>query len=492
MIAYFSRIVLAVMLLSTTLLLGWSSQANAKDLAIAKPVQTCESLANSIITLDDGTPVRLASATEVKTIVAPPYCSVKGYVAPQVGFEMHLPTANWHQRFLYTGCGGFCGQANIWAPASDQCPVVQNGEMATIASDLGHSSSDVSDAVWASNNTQAKKDFGYRGVHVVTLAAKAIIKRFYGQTAVYSYYTGCSDGGREGMMEAQRYPEDFNGIIIGAPVIDETTNNTLYHAWIFQHAFHRDGTPVFSDSALKLLHAAALKACGATTDTSPRIADPQHCKFDPQILACGSTISETCLTVEQVADARALYSGPVDGAGKALYFGFMPGSELTWNDQATGSKFFATNFISYIASEHPASNFDLWSIKFNAESLRELGGMAPILDATDPDVLPFRDHGGKLMVWHGWADTGVPPMSTVTFTSAISKLATKRPGSDFMRLYMLPGVYHCGGGGPDRIDLVTPMMAWVEDGIQPGAVTATARLYGRVTTATQIDPSLIQ
>jgi hypothetical protein len=217
-----------------------ATPADAHELGIVRPVTTCEGLAGTQLLLEGRIPARIVSASQVSDEAASPYCAVKGYVAPQVNFELRLPTNNWTQRLLFTGCGGFCGAIRIRAQAAEQCQPVQNGELAIVATDMGHSSG-LADTVWAAGNEQARIDFGHRGVHVVAMAAKQIIAMFYGQKARYAYFGGCSDGGREGMMEAQRYPTDFNGIIAGAPVINVTANNSLYHAWIVRHLLERDG-----------------------------------------------------------------------------------------------------------------------------------------------------------------------------------------------------------------------------------------------------------
>jgi feruloyl esterase len=177
-----------------TLALLWRSPAEARALDAVKPVVSCESLTGVRLLIDGGVPARIASASYVAIGNPSPYCAVKGYVAPQVNFEIRLPTDNWTQRLLFAGCGGFCGQVRLQAQAAEHCQPVESGELAVVATDMGHSAA-ISDAVWAAGNQPGRVDFGYRGVHVVTLAAKQIIARFYGQSARYAYFSGCSDGG---------------------------------------------------------------------------------------------------------------------------------------------------------------------------------------------------------------------------------------------------------------------------------------------------------
>ena len=439
----------------------------APDFAAVKPVAACENFGNSALALGDGTPVRIESAARA-VVDGHAFCTIKGYVAPQVRFELRLPLERWHQRLLFTGCGGFCGQVAIRVQAAEQCAATGNAEMALVSSDLGHSSGS-SDTLWASGNPQGQRDYGYRGVHVVTQAVRQIIKRYYGQLPRYSYFSGCSDGGREGIMAAARYPEDFDGIVAGAPVVNVATNNSLYHAWLVRQLSRRDGSLVFSDADLKSLYEAQLKACPVTGPATGVIADPRACRLDLNTLG---------LTSEQVDAARAIYSGPLDEHGLPLYFGAPPGSELTWNSQVPGSRYFATSFISYVASDPPLVDLDLWSVRFTRESYRAYNRTGPMMNAVDPDISAFSKRGRKLLLWHGWGDAGVPAMSTVRLYEGLQKrLGVVAAGT--VRLYMFPGVYHCGNGpGPDRIDLLTPLMDWVEHGVAPGPVKASSRSEG--------------
>jgi feruloyl esterase len=300
-------------------------------------------------------------------------------------------------------------------------------------------------------------------VHVVTQAAKALVARYYGKAPRYSYFSGCSDGGREGVVAAMRYPTDFDGIIAGAPVVNTAMNNSLFHAWLVRHLSRRDGSLVFSDAVLRRLYDAQLKACPLTAGGV--IADPRDCRLD---------LSTVGLTDEQVAAAKAIYSGPLDEQGKALYFGAPQGSELTWNQQLPASRAFAASFISYVASSPPLKALDFWTVKFDRKSAAAYTRVSSVIGAVDPDLSAFRKAGGKLILWHGWGDVGVPAGSTVALHHGLRQ----RLGAgsrDMLRLYMLPGVYHCGNGpGPDRVDLLSPMMAWVEQGLPPGIVMATS------------------
>lgn len=437
-------------------------QPSGGGLAVVAPTQECTGLAMTALALPDGTPVRVETAA-VQSHDGHGYCTLKGYVAPQVRFELRLPLQGWRQRLLFTGCGGFCGQVNIRVQAADRCSAITHGEMALVSSDLGHSAAG-SDTLWAAGNPQGLKDYGHRAVHVVTQAARALITRYYGQDARYRYFSGCSDGGREGVMAALRHPEDFHGVIAGAPVVDVATNNSLWHAWLVRHLSRRDGSLVFSDADLQRLHRAALAACGGTAAALGVAAHPPACR--PDLAPLG-------FSEEQQRMAAALYEGPVDERGRPLYFGAPPGSELTWNAQVPGSRFFASSFIGFVGSEPPVAGLDLWDLQFTRANHRAWTRAAPVINAKDPDLRAFHKAGGKLLLWHGWGDAGVPAGSTVALYQGLQQRLGMDAAQQMLRLYMLPGVYHCANGpGPDRIDLLTPLMAWVEAGAAPGDIVA--------------------
>ncbi|MEP7004561.1 MAG: tannase/feruloyl esterase family alpha/beta hydrolase [Sphingomonas bacterium] len=440
-------------------------------------------LAGAEIAPAGAAPARITSAKLVAGSIAP-YCEVRGYVAPQVKFELRLPTQNWMQRLMFSGCGGFCGTIDFRIPASDGCSAIENGEFALVTSDLGH---DSRDTVWAARNPQGRIDYGHRAVHVVAVTAKAIVARFYGRPQAYAYFNGCSDGGREALMEVQRYPDDFNGVIAGAPVINDTANNSIFHGWSAQHLRRADGAPMFTPADLAVLHAAALEACDSSGDgvQDGVVGDPLNCRFEPGTVTCRDGHTTGCLSGEQVQAARALYSGPRDPSGKALYYGRPIGSELSWN--IFDASAFAESFIRYMTTEEPQP-FDLASVSYDATALAHYNAQAGVFNALNPDIREFQRKGGKLIMWHGWGDAGVPPMSSIEYYRAVRR--TVGAGTDaFVKLYMLPGVGHCGfGEGPDMINLVDAMIAWAEDGVPPGAVQASRRNYGRTVQTRPIYP----
>lgn len=467
---------------------AWATPAAARDLSIVKPAVDCASLAETDVAAVGNPPARIVSAAVVNAPSGTPYCEVRGYVAPQVKFELRLPTQNWTQRLLYSGCGGFCGRVDFRIRAAEGCAAVENGELAVVASNLGHDTPDGNgDTVWAADNNQAKIDYGYRGVHVVAVTAKEIIQHFYGRAAAYAYFNGCSDGGREAMMEVQRYPLDFDGVVAGAAVIHNTVNNTVYHAWNTQHLERSDHSPIFSAANLTLLHQAALDACNGTPDGTKGsvIEDVAACRFDPAVASCARMQRDGCLSSEQLSAVRAIYAGPIDEAGRPLYFGMPIGSERAWS--GPGLAVMARAFVRYMASNEVAPESSL-NIRYDRASFDRYNLLGSIYNATDPNIAAFQGRGGKLIMWHGWADIAVPPMSTVEYYRAVKKHLG--PAADnFLKVYMLPGVGHCGGGdGEDRINFLDPIMAWVEDGKAPDGMDATRKVFGRTISTRQIQP----
>lgn len=478
--AAFAGLLLAVM--------GLAPATQAKPLGYVAPAMKCEALVGMAlppVDKDDAW-ARIETAVTVTANTPSPYCDVRGYTAPQVFFNMRLPLENWTQRMLYTGCGAFCGNDTIRVQSAETCVPVTNGELAIIASDLGHRTSYNGDLIWAIGNDQGRRDFGYRGVHVTTQTAKKIIAKFYGQPQAYAYFSGCSDGGREAMVEVQRFPKDFDGVIAGSPSIYTTLNNTAYHSWVAKNLLKRDGTELFKIEDLGVLSKAVLAACAGPDGL---ISDLKACKFDPRSLQCARGVSKNCLSADQVASAAALYAGVRDPKGKWLYYGMPRGSELMWNWQAASSAPMAENFVNYLTDFVPQTKFSVWDLPFDDDSIAKFKKHTGDIDALDPNLEPFRKAGGKLILWHGLADQSISPELTIDYYDNVRKTMGVTAADEFTRLYLMPGMYHCRGGpGPNKLDALTMLMAWVEDGVAPGALHVTTSSYGRVSRAEDIQP----
>jgi feruloyl esterase len=485
-------------------------------LAVVKPVLDCSALVSVDLTDIGGAGSTITSATVTTTTVngaSVSLCAVKGTLAPANTFEVALPVSTWTQRFAELGCGGLCG--NLSDPTdlegvsfSYQCPLVQEGGFVTAATDMGHSGSD---ANWSSNEQQ-QADFAYRGQHITTLAAKKLIKAYYGQEQKYSYFIGCSDGGREALMAAQRYPKDYNGIIAGAPAAHFQIQNSVFHGWsVVANSTTGDstGNSVLYADKIAVLHKAVLAACADTPDGL--ISDPRACTFDPASIQCaaGATDTSQCLTAAEATAAGKIYGGPVDAttsermqAGRPLFGseGNWVGVEVPSTSTSTGtpvpvsSGVFSYNIVTgaynLIFTGSPAKpTIDTFGYTDANFYSTYLAANHPLYDATNPDLSAFQKAGGKLILWHGWADQHISPRYTIAYYEAMQSTMGETNVDQFARMYLVPGVAHCGGGeGLDSIDLVSQITGWVEQSTAPtsvmtyktdtaGAVTASRPVY---------------
>ena len=468
---------------SAIVIAAFAMPALALNLPAVKPAMRCDALAMANIDAAVGAKTQIASANTVQGGPEGDYCQVRGTIAPAVAFEVRLPLAGWTQRFVQTGCGGLCGHLDIRLEKADTCKPALNGEFALASTDMGHEGG--MDGSWGRDNYQARIDFAYRGVHVTTLAAKALIERFYRQKPRYSYFTGCSDGGREALMEAQRFPEDFNGIMAGAPAMNFTTQNSFYHGW--NAATNRDdkGTPVLTADKLPILHRAVVEQCDAADGLRDGlISDPARCHPDLSKIICQPGQDPSmCLTAAQANVAKEIYRGAHDAAGRGLVIdGPMPGSEINWGgvyvprpgQAGTMSAMTAEGTIRNLDSDpNPPANFSLNEFHFDADTFQATTRLHGLYDATDTNLGPFQKAGGRLILWHGLADPHISPMNTVAYYTGMQHTLGSSTVERFVRLYLFPGGSHCGGGeGPFDFDLMSAMLAWVEDNRAPGALVA--------------------
>jgi hypothetical protein len=465
------------------------SAATPATLAAVAPVTDCAKLGDADVSAAVGAKVHMTSATPVTDGKPAAYCRVTGYVEPMVKFEVRLPMSGWTQRFVQTGCGGLCGNLSIRVNNASGCYPADHGELALASTDVGHTGG--MDGKFGEKEYQLRIDFAYRGVHVTTLAAKALIDAFYGQPAKYSYFTGCSDGGREALMEAQRYPQDFNGITAGAPAMNFTTQNTFYHGWNALKNTDADGRPILTADKLPILHQVALNACDAADGLEDGlISDPLSCLVDSGVAECKPQQDEkTCLTHAQVQTARDIYAGAHDGdSDKFVLSGPMPGSELAWQgvyvpnpgDDRTMSATISTGTLKYLAyQENPADSYTLADLKFSRDSFTAATKLHGLYDSTDPDLSSFAKAGGKLIIWHGLADPHISPLNSIAYYSAMNRVMGDAEVQKFTRLYLFPGGYHCNGGeGPFNFDALSAIMAWVERGTAPFAIDASHQIGG--------------
>lgn len=459
---------------------GSNTGSAGSSLSVVAPVVNCSSLLAADITGIGGAGSNITAAAEVTTNGIK-YCQVSGTMPVKIGFQVLLPVATWTQRYMQIGCGGLCGSISLNAGAADGSEDVANGNFALASTDM----SGGSDGTFALDKDRTVA-FAYRAVHLTALVSKQLILQYYGQKQAYSYFNGCSDGGREAVMEAMRYPDEFDGIIAGAPAMLFQIQNSLHHGWLASSNKDADGKGVLLSSRLSLLHDAVVKACDALDGLEDGLlSDPRLCSFDPASIQCASDTAadtSTCLTSAEVQTATKFYQGPTDPAsGGRLTVGEQQyGSELAWSGVCVASSATASVMSESIAlaalrylvfADGPHTNFTIADLKFEDATLEKLRPRHALFDAVSPDLAPFRAAGGKLILWHGWADPHISPRTTIRLHEGLVTQMGEAAVNDFERLYLLPGVYHCGSGeGMSAIDLVTPMLQWVEAGVAPNAI----------------------
>lgn len=452
--------------------------------AAIQPVVSCASLATLDLTGVAGAPTVVRSARlEHFGARQTQFCLVKGYVAPQVQFELHLPTHGYTGRYLQGGCGGVCGV--FWdalIPTCDSQPAF-SGAFAVAFEDSGHVGASPMDVVWSANDAELRVDFAYRAAHVTALAAKALIAAYYGKPPADSYFQGCSDGGREALMEAERYPADFNGIVAGSPAI-WITPGVVRFVWEIK-VTHDGDRQILTPGAVELLHRAVLQTCDRLDGLQDgQIDDPRACHYDPASLLCRQgQLPPQCLTAEQIRVVRELYRGPTDKDGHFLYLGGEPyGSELTWlgaHALINGGTLLLENQIKYMTFDgHPPADFSWSGLTFDKQKLRTLIEKAGFYDASNADLKAFRRRGGRLILWQGTADSPAGSYSLLDYYQRVrNAVGGLRAARAFARVFLVPAVYHCEGGYiPYEEDFLGTMVRWVEQDRVPEKVIATAVL----------------
>ena len=457
-----------------------AADSNTLKNIIIPAQSSCESLNGLNLSQIGGQGSRITSTKEVTTNNAD-YCVAEGHLAPEVSFKVMVPKTTWTGRYMQIGCGGLCGNINMMVGAAAGCNTYNGNGFVVAATDMGHPASEYN----FGNDEQKRKDFAFRAQHLLAVSAKYITEQYYKQKPQWSYFNGCSDGGREALMEAQRYPNDFNGIIAGAAAMNFQTQNSLYHAWQAVSNTDKNGKAIITTKDLPLIHTAVVAKCDALDGQKDSIiSDPQACHFDPSVLLCKAGQKDgQCLTAKQVTTLKKLYEGPKDPTTgeKLIVAGPQYGSELAWAgvfipqtaDQQAMSHMVSLQALKYLNFvKNPDANFDLKDMKFDAATFKKLSELHPLYDATNPDLSAFKAAGGKLIIWHGWADPHISPLNSIAYHNAVGQALGVDRRDQFERLYLLPGVYHCSGGeGNSLVDFLTPMMQWVEQGIAPQAIT---------------------
>ena len=397
---------------------------------------------------------------------APAFCRVTGRAHPEagsdIGFEVWLPMADWTGRLRMSGNGGYSSAL----PYAGMVEALLDGSVA-VGTDTGHTGDDPD---FAAGRRQAITDWGYRAVHVSLVQAKAVADAFYGRAPDWSYFSGCSTGGHQGLMEAQRYPGDFDGVLVGAPGNYRTRLNAAF-LWQFVQNHDAEGRQILPASKLVLISQTSIAACRRDDDEPDQswITAPQECHFDPAVLSCVEADRADCLTVEQVAALRRMYAGATNPrTGAHIAYGWPPGSEAGWAaywaDPRDPTRPARENFWRIWAFED--ADWTWRDFDFDADWAWAHERLGPDIDADDPDLSAFRDAGGKLIQWHGGADPVVPLRDSIAYAAAVRGVAPD--SAAFHRLFVAPGVGHCGGGpGSTPQGLQTALEAWVEQGQAP-------------------------
>jgi tannase/feruloyl esterase len=407
----------------------------------------------------------------------PPFCRVAATLAPtsdsEIRIEVWMPVSSWNGKYEAVGNGAFSGSIPYPAMTS----ALARG-YATSGTDTGHAGNTAS---FADGHPEKVIDFGWRAVHEMTVAAKQIVAAYFDAAPKLSYWSGCSAGGRQAMKEAQRFPADFDGIIAGAPGLDWTgrASQAVRVAQALEQAEARLG-----EDQARLVHRAALDACDAGDGVKDGVIDnPASCRFDPATLACGSGDRQaSCLTPAQVATVRLIYSPLVNPNTRREIAGLAPGSELGWTDRGWSASARATGLeqFRYLVFRDPS-----WTLaKFRGESdaARAEEADRDTINALDPDLKAFFDRGGRLIHYHGWSDPQISPgNSTQYHARVVEALGSAGAAQRSYRLFMAPGMAHCGGGdGPNTFDMLAALEDWVEHGRPPDRIVASHAAAGRV------------
>ncbi|HET8698056.1 MAG TPA: tannase/feruloyl esterase family alpha/beta hydrolase [Gammaproteobacteria bacterium] len=472
---------------------GNASAAGCADLAKLSLQDTKITVAESIKSFTppgSGAP----GAPAPQALKIPSICRVAGVVSPAIKFEVWLPeTAAWNGRFQAVGGGGLAGVISYGALAE-----AVNAGYASASTDTGHESTD---SKWL-DDRQRIIDYGYRAIHEMTVKAKAVIDSFYGKAPEYSYFNGCSTGGRQGLMEAQRFPDDYNGIISGAPV-NTFTHLHMGQLWTAHATLKTPGAALTRDD-LTLVSKAVLEQCDAADGVKDGVLlDPRTCHFQPKTLECNGSQTQSCLAPAKVHALEMIYAGAKNPrTGVQIYPGLEPGGEGPqpgnpgWGMIMNGQGPFNidTAVLGGMAFRNP--QWDWRTFDFDKDVTIVDNKLYGVLNAVDPDLRDFKNHGGKLVIYHGWADPGVMPQRTVDFYQEMIDFAAKAHGgdgvaytNDFTRLYMVPGMGHCrGGNGPDQSDWMSVISGWVEHNKAPTSVVASSVRDGKVVTTRPLCP----
>ncbi len=415
----------------------------------------------------------------------PAFCRVAAMVTPEVRFELWMPV-QWNRKMLAVGNGGLAGSISYGAMLKP----LQRG-YATSSTDTGHTGSNTNDGAWALGHYERIVDFADRAIHVMAEADKVILRAFYGNAPAHSYFNGCSQGGHEALIEAQRYPRDFDGIIAGDPANNWTRHYAGGHLW---SAVVTEGEAYIPASKVPLLANAVNAECDELDGVKDGVlSDPRRCRFDPAKLLCAGADAPNCLTAPQVKAVNQLWTGLRDEHGDQIYPGIVPGGEAGpggWANWITGAAPGASGharlgipFYRYMVFDD--ANWDYKTFHFEGGNGFDSdvdfadAKLGALFNATSPDLTAFQARGGRLIQYHGWSDPDITPLNSLNYYDSVTNFMSRggnhglKETMEFYRLFMVPGMQHCGGGpGATSFDMVEPLEKWVEQGVAPERVTA--------------------
>jgi feruloyl esterase len=450
--------------------------------ALMGAATSCESLPS--ITLPHAT-VRLATPIDAGAFPAPPgrgpnagavyktlpaFCRVAATLKPTIDsdikIEVWMPAAGWNGKLQSVGNGAWAGTISYPAMATALA-----AGYAAASTDTGHEGNSPN---FIPDHPEKVVDFAYRSVHEMTVASKSIIAAYYGDGPQHAYWNGCSTGGRQAMAEAQRFPNDYDGIVAGAPA-SYVTRLQGSQVWTSE-VTHKNEAGYIPPAKYAVIHKAVLDQCDALDGvTDGVIEDPGRCKFNPKVLECKGEDGPACLTAPQVELARRIYAGP------GFFPGLEPGSEMGWSTLSGPKPMdLAVEVYKYLVFQDPKWDY----LSFNPETdvVRAEKTISGVMDSVDPNLKPLFTHGGKLLQYHGWADPGIPPGSSVNYyKSVLETMGGKAKVNGSYRLFMVPGMGHCGGGdGTSTFDMVSALDQWVEQGKAPDQIVASKVVSGAV------------
>jgi feruloyl esterase len=477
--------------------LALSASAFAAQPVLAQPQRCVElnRLALPGIVIRSATPVPAGMFTPPAGAArsVPAFCRVVGTVLPELGFELWLPD-QWNRKYVGVGNGGMAGSV-VYTAMFD--PLSRG--YAAGSTDTGHIGNGPNDGSWALGHLNRVINYGQRGIHEMAMADKLIIHAHYGAQPLHSYFEGCSYGGKQALTEVQKYPADFDGVIAGDPANWWTRHYAGSHLWIAQAL---EGDAYIPAAKVPVIADAVNAACDALDGVKDGVLnDPRRCHYDPAELRCRGGDQPNCLTGAQVEAVKKIWTGLRDAEGQQLYPGLERGGEAGpggWTQWVTGKGpgqgghvGLGLPFMKYVVFEDP--NWDFRTFRYETPPGVENDveytddKLGRIFNATDPDLRPFRAHGGKLIQYHGWSDPDIPPLNSINYYESVvrrtdrNSISALRDTKEFYRLFMVPGMQHCAGGpGTTRFDALTALEQWVEQNKAPEQILAAHVAAGQI------------